>query len=72
MKPREYVAYLLSPTGKALNQGKLKYQPCSKCGWKHSVHMHHPDYSRPLYVIWLCWRCHAAEHKAERVSRATI
>jgi hypothetical protein len=26
------------------------------------VEMHHEDYSRPLYVKWLCRPCHMLEH----------
>lgn len=25
--------------------------------------MHHPDYSKPLEVVWMCRPCHLAEHK---------
>jgi hypothetical protein len=56
----------------ALDKGKIKRKPCERCGTTLDLHMHHPDYSRPRYVIWLCVRCHAAEHKAEGVSRATV
>jgi hypothetical protein len=27
---------------------------------------HHPDYSKPLMVMWLCRRCHAALHAKEK------
>lgn len=53
----------------AEKRGKLKREPCKKCGWQFAE-KHHPDYSRPLYVIWLCSRCHKAEHRGD-VSRAT-
>lgn len=55
----------------ALSHGKIKRQPCTQCGWQFSQ-MHHPDYSRPLHVVWLCSRCHAKEHKAMRVSHGTV
>jgi hypothetical protein len=50
----------------ALRDGKL-IQPdaCSKCGKLGSVDGHHPDYSKPLEVIWLCRACHVLEHTAE-------
>lgn len=42
-------------------RGKLIPQPCP-CG-SSNVEMHHPDYSRPLAVIWMCRPCHMAEHR---------
>jgi hypothetical protein len=39
---------------------------CSVCGRKpHSrrIDAHHPDYGKPLYVEWVCRRCHLAIHK---------
>jgi hypothetical protein len=45
----------------ALRGGKLKRQPCWSCGEKAQAH--HPDYSRPLDVVWLCTSHHAAAHK---------
>jgi hypothetical protein len=37
---------------KAVRDGRLKPQPCWVCGAKAVAH--HPDYSRPLDVVWLC------------------
>src|SRR6478736_5180241 len=37
----------------AVKTGKLKRQPCYKCGNKKSE-AHHEDYSKPLDVKWLC------------------
>lgn len=54
----------------ALDCGKIQRQPCQSCGTDRDLHMHHPDYSRPRYVIWLCRNCHTEEHK--RVARETI
>lgn len=34
---------------------------CSKCGEPCVPHGHHPDYNKPLDVVWLCVACHAGE-----------
>jgi len=36
------------------------------CEETQDIAGHHPDYSRPLYVIWLCRQCHEDAHTAER------
>ena len=43
-----------------IRYGKLKRKPCIVCNSK--AHAHHPDYSKPLDVIWLCPRHHKLEH----------
>lgn len=45
------------------NAGKIKRQPCVICSTDENVEQHHPDYSQPLYTIWLCKRCHIAIHR---------
>lgn len=45
----------------ALEAGKLKRQACGECGAKRAE-AHHPDYSKPLEVVWLCKPCHTTEH----------
>jgi transposase-like protein len=50
----------------AILDGRLVRQPCQECGQpttfeKQSV-AHHPDYSRPLDVVWLCDSCHCQLH----------
>lgn len=42
--------------------GKIKREPCQKCG-EEKTHGHHPDYSEPLKVVWLCPLCHKKVHK---------
>ena len=37
---------------KAVKSGKIIRQPCIVCGEKAQAH--HPDYNKPLDVIWLC------------------
>jgi hypothetical protein len=38
---------------------------CSVCG-ADKPDKHHPDYDKPLEVVFLCRRCHIAEHKRLR------
>jgi hypothetical protein len=45
-------------------RGLLVPQPCA-CG-STDVQMHHPDYSQPLLVIWMCRSCHLALHHDEQ------
>lgn len=42
-----------------LAKGKIIKQECLKCG-ASNTEAHHPDYSKPLEIIWLC-RIHHAE-----------
>ena len=46
----------------ALKTGKLTRLPCFVCGELES-HGHHPDYSRPLDVVWLCKPHHDEVHR---------
>jgi hypothetical protein len=51
----------------ALKNGWVKPpDACERCGREGRVDGHHIDYSRPLYVEWLCRSCHMAHHAAER------
>lgn len=45
---------------KATREGLLKKQPCWVCGEKALAH--HPDYDRPLDVVWLCQIHHKQTH----------
>lgn len=44
----------------AIRDGKLQTQPCWVCGLKAVAH--HPDYNRPLDVVWLCQPHHKQAH----------
>ena len=46
---------------------KVKKEPCSVCG-NVTVHRHHPDYSKPEKVIFLCPLHHARLHKQQNPS----
>jgi len=60
--PKERKAY--SQFHYALYSGKL-YKPkqCSQCGERKKIEAHHPDYTKPLEVIWLCRSCHKILHQ---------
>lgn len=47
--------------GNAVKAGKVVPQPCFVCGGKAEAH--HPDYSEPLSVTWLCPEHHKAAHR---------
>ena len=35
---------------------------CQRCHGKCKTQAHHPDYSKPMEVIWLCAPCHGTFH----------
>lgn len=59
---------------KAIKSGEIiRPKTCSKCKGvgteDNPIQGHHPDYSKPLQVIWLCQICHSRLHNAEREKR---
>lgn len=49
---------------RAVRSGKItRPASCTECGDIGKVAAHHPDYAKPLAVIWLCYLCHAEEHR---------
>jgi hypothetical protein len=50
---------------KAIKKGTLVKLPCFVCG-ELRVEAHHPDYSLPLDVVWLCPHHHRLLHKESR------
>lgn len=47
----------------ALHTNKIiKPKKCQYCKREVSLSGHHPDYSKPLEVIWLCGSCHKIIH----------
>lgn len=45
-----------------VKRGRLVKQPCWICGVKE-VEAHHPDYSLPAFVIWVCREHHRTIHE---------
>lgn len=47
----------------AVERGELtRPTHCHHCGEPRRLYGHHPDYSKPLSVDWLCASCHRIEH----------
>ena len=46
-------------------RGRLRQKPCRHCG-EPRTERHHPYYTRPLHVIWLCRPCHLKLHANKR------
>lgn len=52
---------------KAVERGKLvRAKFCSQCDAFGRIEAHHPDYSKPLEVVWLCRQCHSAIHNGKQ------
>lgn len=56
------VALVYAAVQRALKSGKLKRQPCERCG-SEGAQAHHEDYSRALDVNWLCIPHHTERHR---------
>lgn len=52
---------------KAIRSGKISALPCWVCGSEQSE-AHHPDYSMPLDVVWLCREHHKQLHAMTKES----
>jgi hypothetical protein len=46
----------------AVYMGRMTRQPCEVCG-EHKTEGHHPDYSKPKEVVWLCHKHHMELHR---------
>lgn len=55
--PKERIV-AMHKVSNALRDGRIKKEPCSICGSNINIQAHHSDYSKPLDVVWLCFRCH--------------
>ena len=51
----------------AVKVGKIvRPSVCSRCGSEGPIHAHHPDYSKPLEVEFICSSCHGKQHRMEQ------
>jgi hypothetical protein len=64
--PEKYRAR--TAVGNAVRDGRIQRLPCKKCGNLKSQ-AHHHDYSKPLDVEWLCFKCHRLEHGQSNVTK---
>ena len=46
-------------------------EPCAICG-SAGKHRHHPDYSKPLDIVWLCAGCHQRLHSVGKPRRTRV
>ena len=54
-------------TTMGLSCGKIKRpKKCKKCGKQKKLDAHHPNYTKPRQIRWLCRTCHIALHQARR------
>jgi len=54
----------------ALRRGLLiRSEYCERCREPEKLQGHHPDYARPLEVLWLCDACHKQIHREEREAK---
>ena len=56
---------------RAIKAGKIKRpKVCAKCLRRSgAIEGHHPDYTEPLKVEWLCLKCHRAKHHKKQVTQ---
>jgi hypothetical protein len=60
---REYAgAKIQDSVQRAMKNGLLRREPCLFCASDTKVQAHHPDYTKPLMVVWLCPKCHSRLH----------
>ena len=60
--PEKWAAHIA--VNNAVQGGVLVKDVCFMCGGD-KVEAHHPDYTKPLDVIWLCPGCHKSIHAYE-------
>ena len=66
IRPKDEKYYARRKLQNAVKRGDIK-KPiyCQDCGEEKKLTAHHEDYSKPLDVIWLCYRCHGKRHRQD-------
>ncbi len=49
----------------AVKVGHITRRPCEVCS-STKVEVHHPDYNKPLEIMWLCKKHHAEWHRLNK------
>ena len=61
-RPRDKRWHARQVLNRAVQSARIaKPDICSRCGEARKITAHHPDYDKPLDVVWLCYECHANE-----------
>lgn len=66
-KPHVARAYNISHYAKRKGN-VVPAKACQGCGNVGRLQMHHPDYGEPLNIVWLCAKCHTAEHRSIKIA----
>lgn len=56
-----------SAISNAIRDGRLKRQPCIICSLP-DAEAHHPNYRKPLQVVWLCKKHHSQIHFSYKIN----
>ncbi len=68
--PRLRIRFLARWYAKRMTaNGTIIQQPCASCG-REKTQRHHPDYDKPLLIVWLCEKCHRELHQQIRDSKS--
>ena len=65
-KEKSYKTVARDLLNKAVKKGIVqKPLTCYSCGEQKRLTAHHSDYNQPYLVDWLCYECHAKEHRLD-------
>lgn len=41
---------------------------CERCGLNKPLVRHHPDYEKPIKIMWVCRKCHSQIHRTLKIA----